>query len=37
MGLFYTLIEIPVIGGILGMFFHNEIRDLAADLLGRPS
>jgi hypothetical protein len=32
MGLFYTLIEVPVILGILGIFFHDEMSGLAEDI-----
>jgi hypothetical protein len=35
MGLLYTLIEVPVIWGILGIFFYNEMLDLAGDVMQR--
>lgn len=35
MGLCYALIEIPVICGILGIFFFTEMIDLAADIRKR--
>jgi hypothetical protein len=33
MGLLYTLVEVPVICGILGVFFHAEMQDLAVDVM----
>ena len=33
MGLLYTLIEIPIIWGILGIFFYGEMLGLARDAL----
>lgn len=33
MGLLYTLIEVPVICGILGIFFYTEMQDLAEDFV----
>ena len=35
MGLIYTLIEVPVIWGILGIFFYREMLDLAGDIARR--
>jgi hypothetical protein len=32
MGLLYTLIEVPIIWGILGIFFYSEMLDLAGDI-----
>lgn len=35
LGLYYTLIEVPVICGILGVFFMSEMIDLAGEIRER--
>lgn len=34
-GLYYTLIEVPLICGILGIFFSDEMFDVAAEVAGK--
>lgn len=36
-GLFYSLIEVPIICGILGIFFFNELQDLTHEVFERVS
>lgn len=36
-GLFYSLIEVPIICGILGVFFFNELLDLTHEVVERVS
>ncbi|HQI01126.1 MAG TPA: hypothetical protein PLF54_10660 [Deltaproteobacteria bacterium] len=36
-GLYYSLIEVPIICGILGVFFFNELQDLTHEVVQRVS
>jgi len=36
-GLYYSLIEVPVICGILGIFFFNELQDITHEVVERVS
>jgi hypothetical protein len=36
-GLYYSLIEVPIICGILGVFFFNELLDLTHEVVERVS